>query len=84
MAKEKNLKTKDFTNPKGKVNFEIKTTEQIHLLLEMNNYGEPDISKKTWVSIDGLINVLDDIRKKLGKDHTGMRLFASCLIEYLK
>lgn len=40
------------------VELEIKTTKAIHLLLEMNNYSEEDISKIKWVSVESLIKKL--------------------------
>jgi len=49
------------------VELEIKTTKAIHLLLEMNNYSEEDISKIKWVSVESLIKI--DLYRALCSKH---------------
>jgi len=39
-----------------------KTTEQIHAMYEMNNYGEPDISKEKWLRV---VDVQKEIEAQL-------------------
>jgi len=45
-----------------------KTTEQIHAMYEMNNYGEPDISNEKWLLACDVQKEIEE-HKKWNREH---------------